>query len=71
MGKIIQGFALKDEKLKEKAIARDKSELSYYHLHNIEMQYDEIIQTALEENPLPEKKPGQKGRPKRKGQSLN
>ncbi|MBD9052097.1 MAG: hypothetical protein EGR23_00445 [Holdemanella biformis] len=63
--KSFRDLLLKMKKLKEKAIARDKSELSYYHLHNIEMQYDEIIQTALEENPLPEKKPGQKGRPKK------
>lgn len=63
--KSFRDLLLKMKKLKEKAIARDKSELSYYHLHNIEIQYDEIIQTALEENPLPEKKPGQKGRPKK------
>ena len=63
--KSFRDLLLKMKKLKEKAVARDKSELSYYHLHNIEMQYDEIIQTALEENPLPEKKPGQKGRPKK------
>lgn len=56
---------LKMKKLKEKAAAKGKNELSYYHLHNISQQYDKIIQTAFAENPIPEQKPEKKGRPKK------
>lgn len=56
---------LRMKTLKEKAINKCQENLSYYHLHNIEKQYDEIIQTALEENPLPKKTSGKKGRPKK------
>lgn len=63
--KSFKDLLLRMKKLKEKAISKGKTELSYYHLHNIEMQYDVLIQTALEENPIPEKEPGKKGRQKK------
>lgn len=51
------------KKVRDKAALCGKIELSYYHLHKFEKQYDEIISKANEENPLPiitEKKRGKK-----------
>lgn len=56
---------LEMKKQKEKAIEKEQSNLSECHLQKIEKRYDEIIQTALQENPLPDKEAGQKGRPKK------
>lgn len=42
------------KKVKDKALAAGKDEVSYYHLHKFDKQYDEILKTAYEENPLPE-----------------
>lgn len=55
------------KKVKEKAITQDKDLVSSYHLDKFDKQYDEIIKTAYEENPLPEvavKKPGRKKKTK-------
>lgn len=52
-------------KVKEKAIAKGKEFLSYYHLHKFSRTYDSIIETGILENPLPESKPGKRGRKKR------
>ena len=50
---------------KEKAIGNGKSSLSYYHLHKFDQRYTQIIETACEENPIPEKVAGKRGRPKK------
>lgn len=54
---------LEMKKIKDKAVQAEKSELSYYHLHNFDLKYDSILQEAFEMNPLPvitEKKRGRK-----------
>ena len=51
------------KKVRDKAAEQGKTELSYYHLHKFDKQYDEIIRKAYEENPIPittEKKRGKK-----------
>lgn len=63
--KSFKDLLLRMKKLKEKAINKGQENLSYYHLHNIEKKYDEIIQIALEENPLSVNTSGKKGRPKK------
>ena len=37
----------------------------YYHLHKFDRRYTQIIETACEENPIPEKEAGKRGRPKK------
>lgn len=58
------------KKIKDKALANGKDSVSYYHLHKFNQQYDEIIKTAYAENPMPESKPGKRGR-RKKGKVLN
>ena len=58
------------KKIKDKALAAGKDEVSYYHLHKFDKQYDEILETAYEENPLPEPAAKKRGRQKR-GKVLN
>lgn len=53
------------KKAKEKAIARGKSELSYYYLHKFSQEYDRIMETANKERPEPVQPPGKKGRKKK------
>ena len=53
------------KKVKDKALAAGKDEVSYYHLHKFDKQYDEILKTAYEENPLPEPTAKKRGRQKR------
>lgn len=53
------------KKVKDKALATGKNEVSYYHLHKFDKQYDEILKTAYEENPLPEPTAKNRGRQKR------
>ena len=53
------------KKVKDKALADGKTEVSYYHLHRFDKQYDEIIKTAYEENPLPEPTTKKRGRQKK------
>ncbi len=45
---------LEMKKVKDKAVAQEKEAVSYYYLHKFDKRYDEIIQQAYEENPLPE-----------------
>lgn len=54
----------------KKALADRKDEVSYYHLHKFDKQYDEIIKTAYEENPLPETAAKKRGR-RKKSKVLN
>ena len=42
------------KKVKDKAVEQEKEAVSYYYLHKFGKRYDEIIQQAYEENPLPE-----------------
>ena len=42
------------KKVKDKAVAQEKEDVSYYYLHKFDKRYDEIIKQAYEENPLPE-----------------
>ena len=53
------------KKAKDKAVSKGKAALSYYYLHKFSGTYDEILQAACIENPLPEAVPGKKGRKKR------
>jgi transposase len=50
---------------KDKAIAKGKSSLHRNTLKRYSTLYDEIIRVAYEENPIPEREPGKKGRTKR------
>ncbi len=49
-----KGLLLAMKKVKEKAFADGKEEVSYYHLHKFDKQYDEILKTAYKEKTLPE-----------------
>ena len=42
-----------------------QDEVSYYHRHKFDMEYDAIIKTAYEENPLPETPAKKRGRKKK------
>lgn len=53
------------KKVKDKALATGKDEVSYYHLHKFDKQYDEILKTAREENPPPEPAVKKRGRQKK------
>lgn len=56
------------KKVKEKAIEKGKDSLSYYHYHKFDKKYDELIEQARKENPLP--KPRRKTWTEEKGKSL-
>lgn len=58
------------KKVRDKAVLCNKIELSYYHLHKFEKQYDEIINKANEENPLPTITKKKRGK-KKKGKVLS
>ena len=58
------------KKVRDMALSKGKDEISYYHLHKFDKKYDEIIQTAYEENPLPEENTKKRGR-KKKTKVLN
>lgn len=57
------------KRVKEKAIAADKTELSYYHYHKFDQRYEALIQLARDENPLLEQTQKKRGR-KKKGKVL-
>ena len=42
------------KKVKDKAVEKGKKPLSYYHCHKFDKRYDELIEQARKENPLPE-----------------
>lgn len=54
------------KKVKDKAVKKGKESLSYYHLHKFDKKYDELIELAKKENPLPETTEKKRGRKKRK-----
>ena len=45
---------LEMKKVKDKAVEKGKDSLSYYHYHKFDKKYDELIEQARKENPLPE-----------------
>jgi transposase len=58
------------KKVKETALQKGKDEVSYYHLHKFDTEYDDIIKTAYAENPLPETTEKKRGR-RKKSKVLN
>lgn len=58
------------KKVRDKALLSDKDEVSYYHRHKYDREYDDIIKTAYKENPLPETPAKKRGR-KKKSKVLN
>ena len=58
------------KKVRDKALRSDKAEVSYYYRHKFDKEYDDIIKTAYEENPLPETTANKRGR-KKKSKVLN
>ena len=58
------------KKVRDKALLSEEDEVSYYHRHKFDMEYDAIIKTAYEENPLPETPAKKRGR-KKKSKVLN
>ena len=68
--KEFKALLLEMKKVKDKAVAQEKEAVSYYYLHKFDKRYDEIIQQAYEENPLPESTDTKRGR-KKKTKVLN
>jgi len=60
---------LEMKKVKEKAVEKGKDSLSNYHYHKFNKKYDELIEQARKENPLPETTEKKRGR-KKKGKIL-
>ncbi len=58
------------KKVRDKVLRKGKDEVSYYHLHKFDKEYDDIIETAYAENPLPEKTARKRGR-RKKSKVLN
>lgn len=58
------------KKVRDKALLLDKGEVSHYHRHKFDMEYDSIIKTAYGENPFPETPAKKRGR-KKKSKVLN
>lgn len=51
------------KRVRDKAAARDKTQLSYYYLHKFDLAYDRIMKLAEEEcPPPPDRHPNKKGR---------
>lgn len=60
-----KSLLLQMKKTRDRAVAKGKESLSYYHLHKYDQEYDAILQKANEENPLPEKTLKKRGRRKK------
>ena len=60
---------LEMKKVKDEAVEKGKDSLSYYHYHKFDKKYDELIEQARKENPLPETTEKKRGR-KKKGKIL-
>ena len=58
------------KKVKDKAISEGTEEVSYHQLHKFDREYDEILKTAHEENPMPEPDAKKRGR-RKKSKVLN
>ena len=55
------------KKARDKAVAKGKTELSYYYLHKFDIEYDRLMKMADEECPLPPDPPKKKKGRKKKG----
>ena len=53
------------KKAKDKAVEKGKASLSYYHYHKFDKRYDELIEQAGNENPVPEITEKKRGRKKK------
>ncbi len=60
---------LEMKKVKDKAVEKGKESLNYYYYHKFDKKYDELIEQARQENPLPETTVKKRGR-KKKGKIL-
>ena len=60
---------LEMKKVKDKSVEKGKDFLSYYHYHKFDKKYDELIEQARKENPLPKTTEKKRGR-KKKGKIL-
>ena len=60
---------LEMKKVKDKAAEKGTHSLSYYHYYKFDKKYDELIEQARKENPLPETTEKKRGR-KKKGKIL-
>ena len=58
------------KKVRDKALISDEDEVSSTQRHKFDMEYDAIIKTAYEENPLPETTANKRGH-KKKSKVLN
>lgn len=58
------------KKVKDKSLDAGKEEVSYYHLHKFDKEYEKLIKLAYEENPMPEVTTRKRGR-KKKTKVLN
>lgn len=65
-----KNLLLSMKKVHDKALLSDENEVSYYHRHKFDKEYNSIIKTAYEENPLPEISAKKHGR-KKKSKVLN
>lgn len=62
-----KALLLRMKKVWDQALVDDKDEVSYYHSHKFDKEYDSIIKTAYEEKPfteIPAKKRGRKKKAK-------
>ena len=57
---------LEMKKVKGKSVEKGKDFLSYYHYHKFDKKYDELIEQARKENPLPETTEKKRGRKKKR-----
>ena len=53
---------LEMKKVKDRAVEKGKESLSYYYCHKFDKKYDELIEQAKKENPLPETTEKKRGR---------
>ena len=63
--KSFSALLLKMKKAKDRAIEKEKTELSYFSVHRYKNQYDELISLAYSENPAPVTEEGKRGKKKR------
>ena len=66
----IKELLLDMKKVHDKELLSGKDEVSCYHRHKFDMEYDSIIKTAYGENPLPETSAKKRDR-KKKSKVLN
>ena len=57
---------LEMKRVRDKAVEKDKPELSYYYHHKFSIRYDQIIEKAYKETPEPVPTPGKKKRGRKK-----